>query len=195
MKRKRKNPTLVAHGLAKKAFWHVVTAAGKPIADLYVRSQKAAGQQAQQMANALGVQLKLLKNVRVGVPLKQHPTRRVRPKKKAAARPRAKKRKAKKNPASSSEMAQARETFRMWHDFEPEDVVRVRTASRTIPRVLVKLGEIPRHTYISDKWSGKRETYVHDNKKPYPVLCTGPDGRGLYIVGGRTRVTERGLVD
>lgn len=180
--------------ISKRARWHVLTAAGKPIADLFVASKKAARRHAQRLADQLRVQVRLTKVVRAVAPKK--PRRAAARKKSAKPRARARGRKNPGAPRTETQlMDQARRTFRMWHDFDPSDVVMMKPAGRTIPRVLVKLGEIPTFVYSSDKWTGKRELYEHATRKPYPVLCTGPDGKGLYILGGRTRVTERGLVD
>ena len=38
MKRRHGNPTLVHHGKARAALWHVLNGDGHPIADLYVRN-------------------------------------------------------------------------------------------------------------------------------------------------------------
>jgi hypothetical protein len=95
---------------------------------------------------------------------------------------------------SSVQLERAAGTFRKWHDFAPRNVRRTK-GRKTIPSVLVKLGEIVQFVYRSDKWSGKPVTYEHRTKLPRPQLCTGADGRGLYVIGGRTRVTARGLVD
>lgn len=103
-------------------------------------------------------------------------------------------RRRRKNPPTASELAAARKTFRKWHAFDAESVDRIK-APRTIPRVLVKLGEMVQFVYRSNKWGGRMVTYEHTTRKPRPVLCTGPDGRGLFLVGGRTHVTARGLVD
>jgi hypothetical protein len=95
---------------------------------------------------------------------------------------------------SSVQLERAAGTFRKWHDFAPRNIRRT-NGRKTIPSVLVKLGEIVQFVYRSDKWSGKPVTYEHRTKLPRPQLCTGADGRGLYVIGGRTRVTARGLVD
>lgn len=97
------------------------------------------------------------------------------------------------NPSVRGALATARRTFKRWHLFEPAELTRI--AARSIPRVLVKLGELPTIFYRSNKWEGRQVDYRHATKRPFPWLCTGPDGRGLYIIGGRTRVTARGLVD
>ena len=85
-------------------------------------------------------------------------------------------------------------TFRKWHAFPPERVEIVRGPTR-VPRLLVKLGTLPEIVYDSDKWSGKRTTYVHKTGRGNaPLLCTDPTGRNLFIVGGKVRVTKRGLI-
>ena len=104
----------------------------------------------------------------------------------AIARPR-------RNPAAPSELELAKKTFRHWHGFGPKDVLAARAEAR-IPRTLVKLGTIPKIIYRSNKWDGKATTYEHATSGPQPWLCTGPDGRGLFIVGGNVKVTKRGLV-
>lgn len=99
----------------------------------------------------------------------------------------------KRNPKPKvSEPARALKTFRKWHQFDPKGIVRVK-GSRSIPARLVKLGEIPEIVYRSDKWSGKPQTYLHKTGNPRPLLCTDPDGKRLYIVGGNLRVTARGI--
>lgn len=103
-----------------------------------------------------------------------------------------KKRRAKKNPARSVE-SRARSTFKKWHQFDPKGEISVK-GSRSIPARLVKLGEIPELVYASDKWGGKKQTYLHKTGRPRPLLCTDPDGKRLFIIGGGVRVTKRGLV-
>ena len=110
--------------------------------------------------------------------------------------------KAKRNPADLAalerehprEAAAARRTFKRWHGFEARRVLTANVAPR-IPRVLIALGELHTVVYESDKWTSRRELYRHQTKKPRPLLCTGPDGRGLFLIGGRTRVTALGLVN
>jgi hypothetical protein len=96
--------------------------------------------------------------------------------------------------------ARAVKTFRMWHDYEPHRVTRVK-APRRIPRTMVRLGELHSVVYRSDKWAGgpdnpagKSILYEHTTQRPRPVLATDPRGRDLFIVGGKMRVTADGLV-
>jgi hypothetical protein len=104
-----------------------------------------------------------------------------------------KRRRVRRNPAASPALERAGRVFERWHGFAPSGVQRLRT--RATPRTLVQLGELVEVVYRSDKWSGKPQLYRHKTKRPHPRLCTGPDARGLYLLGGKTRVTERGLVD
>jgi hypothetical protein len=93
-----------------------------------------------------------------------------------------------------AEVARAAGTFRKWHGFDAHQVTTIKGPKRRIPATLVKLGELPEITYTSDKWKGKKQTYVHRTSSPRPVLATDPSGRDLFIVGGRVRVTADGLV-
>jgi hypothetical protein len=100
---------------------------------------------------------------------------------------------AKRNPRSADDRAHA--MFQKWHDFPSDRTKRVRVPSRTIPKQVVGLGKVVRIDYISNKWEGKPVTYTHSTKRPYPELVTDPDGRQLYLVGGRMKPTADGLVN
>jgi len=92
-------------------------------------------------------------------------------------------------------LERAAQTHRRWAGFDPKHVTRVKhKGPRTIPSTLVQLGELVEVVYESDKWDGERRLYAHETSKPRPKLCTGPDGEGFYIVGGRMKVTPRGIV-
>ena len=93
-----------------------------------------------------------------------------------------------------SEYDRAVQTYRMWHEFEPHRITRMKGPDRLIPRTLVKLGEIRAIDYISDKYKGRPVTYTHKTDRPRPVLATDPDGRNLHIVGGRVQITADGLI-
>lgn len=93
------------------------------------------------------------------------------------------------------EMKRARDTFRMWHEFDTDRLERVQVPSRTIPRHLVNLGEVVRIDYKSNKWEGRPVTYTHSTKRPRPRLVTDPDARQLFLVGGKMRPTADGLIN
>jgi hypothetical protein len=58
---------------------------------------------------------------------------------------------------------------------------------------LVHLGALRGLIYSSDKGGyGRPKTYIHFMETP-PRLACDPRGTQLYIVGGRYRVTPRGI--
>ena len=62
-----------------------------------------------------------------------------------------------------------------------------------MPRVVVQLGELMGVIYRSDKWNqGQPRTFIHFMDDP-PRLVSNAAGTQLYIVGGRYRVTARGI--
>jgi len=89
------------------------------------------------------------------------------------------------------ELTDARTLFERFHDFAPPTILRRRCPP--MPPVLVKLGRLRGVIYSSDKWqSGKPRTYIHFMDRP-PLLACDPTGTQLHIVGGRYRVTARGI--
>jgi hypothetical protein len=78
------------------------------------------------------------------------------------------------------------------HRYPPFAIRRCR-CTRIVPPVLVDLGELRALVYRSDKWSrGRPRSYIHVLERP-PRLACDAAGRQLYIVGGRYRVTPRGI--
>lgn len=62
---------------------------------------------------------------------------------------------------------------------------------------LQKLGKAKHIVYRSDKWSGKKEDYIHDFKNGVNIYC-GPslrDPKVFICFGGKLTCTERGLVN
>lgn len=89
-------------------------------------------------------------------------------------------------------LAEARALFCKFHRFAAPKVIR-KPCRRIIPKVLVHLGSLRGLIYTSDKWSrGHPKTYIHFMKQP-PLLACDPQGTQLYILGGRYRVTPRGI--
>lgn len=90
------------------------------------------------------------------------------------------------------DMRQARALFERFHDFAPPLLIRRRTRV-LIPPVLVQLGRLRGLIYTSDKGSwGRPRTYIHFMER-MPLLACNPEGTQLHIVGGRYRVTQRGI--
>lgn len=62
---------------------------------------------------------------------------------------------------------------------------------------LQKLGKAKHIVYRSDKWSGKKEDYIHDFKNGVNIYC-GPSLKNPKVFlcfGGKLTCTERGLVN
>jgi hypothetical protein len=62
-----------------------------------------------------------------------------------------------------------------------------------MPKALTQLGRLRAVIYRSDRrQQGRPRTFIHFFDTP-PRLTCSPDGRRLYLVGGRYRVTSRGI--
>jgi len=85
----------------------------------------------------------------------------------------------------------ARRRFHEFHRGRPALVIRV-ACRRTIPDVLVQLGTLRAVVYTADRGDGGDRQYIHFMENE-PLLTCDPDGKQLYIVGGRYRVTRRGI--
>lgn len=82
--------------------------------------------------------------------------------------------------------------FQLFHSFAPAGVVRA-PCRRLIPKVLVHLGYLRGLIYSSDKGTERcGKTYIHFMETPPRLTCSA-DGTQLYIMGGRYRVTPKGI--
>jgi hypothetical protein len=94
-------------------------------------------------------------------------------------------------------IGRAAATFERFHGRACDSVRRWR-AARTIPRVLVDLGELRGLIYRSDKWGppaacgGRARTFIHFMSSP-ARLASDPQGRRLFILSNSIRVTRRGI--
>jgi hypothetical protein len=69
---------------------------------------------------------------------------------------------------------------------------RLRTIRLAPP--LMPLGELRGVIYRASRAPGEvPQNYVHFFEQQFPVLAADPTGRRLYIIGGRYRVTKRGI--
>jgi hypothetical protein len=93
---------------------------------------------------------------------------------------------------SRTALEDARATFLSFHRFVPTGVRRAR-CRRMMPAVLVELGALRGLIYSADRnGCGRAQSYIHFMDAP-PMLACDPSGTQLYIVGGRYRVTARGI--
>ena len=90
-------------------------------------------------------------------------------------------------------MHNGHDLFRMFHRYHADRVMRM-AVHRVMPDVLVQLGRLKAVIYTSDKGrpGQKPLTYIHFMESQ-PWLTCDANGRQLYIVGGRYRVTARGI--
>jgi transglutaminase-like putative cysteine protease len=90
------------------------------------------------------------------------------------------------------DMVAGTQLYRRFNRFPPARVARLRHP-RVMPPVVVELGKLTGLMYRSDKWQrGRPRTFIHFMDDP-PRLVTDPAGTQLYVVGGRYRVTARGI--
>jgi hypothetical protein len=82
--------------------------------------------------------------------------------------------------------------FRQFHCLDAPRLMR-QPCPRIIPKVLVHVGELRGLVYRSARGgSCKAQTFVHFLETPAQLACD-VRGRQLYILGGRYRVTRRGI--
>jgi hypothetical protein len=95
-------------------------------------------------------------------------------------------------PASPARLIRrAERLFRLFHAFPPSRLIRA-THTRRLPHLLVDLGRLRGLIYVADRGPAGTRTYVHFMRSR-PRLACDPQGRQLYVLGGRYRVTARGI--
>jgi hypothetical protein len=104
------------------------------------------------------------------------------------------KRKVRGNP-SDAEWQKALDLFSDFHEFLPDAVTVASIPRKSMPSLVVQVGELVELTYRSNKWDRNSISvdYTHKFKKPLPVLVSDADGN-LYIVGGSYKITADGIV-
>lgn len=95
-----------------------------------------------------------------------------------------------------SKRADVRKAARLYERFsghEAEEIGRVKIPA--LPAVGVAIGDIDGVLYTTVR-DGREEKYIHKfAKKDKPLFVVSPDGKQLFLVGGRYTFTERGIVD
>jgi hypothetical protein len=95
-------------------------------------------------------------------------------------------------PTAGRGLGPANAMFRRFHCFPAPGLLRVR-CPRLMPGTLTQLGRLRAVIYRSDRRQpGRPRTFIHFFDTP-PRLTCSPDGTRLYLVGGRYRVTSRGI--
>jgi len=79
--------------------------------------------------------------------------------------------------------------FKGFNNKEPQFLDKVQLA---VPNTLVKIGDLTGIIYLA----ADGHEYIHKfRRQSRGELCVTPDGRHLFIVGGKYQFTERGIVD
>lgn len=92
----------------------------------------------------------------------------------------------------SQSVEQGKSLYRTFNHFDASQTITVKQ-SRLIPPVVIDLGELVGIIYRSDKGQpGQPQAYIHFMQNP-PRLVSNVEGTQLYVVGGRYRVTDRGI--
>jgi hypothetical protein len=93
-------------------------------------------------------------------------------------------------------LAEGQELYRTFHNRLATRIVRRpchRVAPLALPRVLVDLGALRGLIYSADRdGCGRQKTFIHLMETPPRLMCDS-GGSQLYIVGGRYRITRRGI--
>ena len=88
-----------------------------------------------------------------------------------------------------------RGAFKLAEDFREKTPTRARKVSYSIPRVLMIMGHVE---FIGYRTTHGQQLvlYKHDFAPgSRPQLAAGPKRNQLFLIGGRYRVTDRGIVD
>jgi hypothetical protein len=86
----------------------------------------------------------------------------------------------------------AAQLYKQFREAEPK---RARKITVTLPKAVMIMGYCEAILY-STTHAGKAAMYKHKFARgSRPMLCAGPKRGQLYLIGGRFRVTERGIVD
>jgi hypothetical protein len=89
-------------------------------------------------------------------------------------------------------LTRGRQLFERFHCFAPDRMLPARV-ERPSPQTLVRIGRLVGLIYRSDRGQrGRERTFVHFMEEP-PMLAANAQGTQLFVIGGRYRVTARGL--
>lgn len=91
------------------------------------------------------------------------------------------------------DVQRAASLYERFSGHEAEIAGRVRVPA--IPKVGVAIGTLDGVLYTTVR-DGVTEKYIHKfAARDKPVLVVSPDGRQIFVIGGRYTFTERGIVD
>ena len=76
--------------------------------------------------------------------------------------------------------------YKRFNRKDPKKIITVDLETQT---PLIRIGWVPEIIYISDK-EGKKISYRHKTKSPYPVLYAHPTGKYFVMIGGRIKIKD-----
>ena len=91
------------------------------------------------------------------------------------------------------DLGKAKKTYRRWHDKNPGEMISLNIPGLKMNGPWVIMGTMPDILYTSDKWEKEAHDYIHNFSVP-PFLVCDPAGKVMMIVGGKYKITERGIV-
>ena len=95
--------------------------------------------------------------------------------------------------ADADAISRAADLYERFSGHGAEEIGRVRV--NPLPRVGVAIGEVDGILYTTTR-DGVVEQYIHKfRRRDKPLFVVAPDGKALFLVGGRYTFTERGIVD
>ena len=95
--------------------------------------------------------------------------------------------------AKGSDLHKAANLYERFTGHEAEGIGRVLVPK--IPKVGVAIGTMDGVLYTTVR-DGVTERYIHEFRKgDEPLFVVSPDGKQLFMIGGRYDFTERGIVD
>lgn len=96
-------------------------------------------------------------------------------------------------PSRNSQIRKAANLYERFSGHDAEEIGRIKVPP--IPKVGICVGTIDGVLYTTVR-DNQTEKYIHKFKSvDKPLFVVSPDGKSLYLVGGRYDFTERGIVD
>ena len=90
---------------------------------------------------------------------------------------------------------QINQAAKLYTDFRGEEPAYIDTVSVNVTPVMLLIGECDGILYTTRR-DGKVERYVHHFKaNARPLLTCSHTGNQLYLIGGRYRFTDAGIID
>lgn len=95
-----------------------------------------------------------------------------------------------------SKDAQIRRAANLYERFSGHEALECgRIKVKALPKVGVAIGKVDGILYTTVR-DGVLEKYIHKfHKGDEPLFVVAPDGKALFMIGGRYDFTERGIVD